>query len=418
VAAEAVGGFSFAGVVSGSGERLGGRLGGVEASQLEAFERALALVGGCVSAAYEAEEGWLDGVRAGLVALLGFFDAEPVLARYLVVRSALVGGAVLERRSEVLGRLARLLDDERAPGRGYPPPLIAQALVSGVLGVLHERCSRRDPGSLGELCSSLMSFIVLPLLGARAARRELARGDGASVTPLRSGVVLQALRDPGGRLNRRTASVLVLIGSEPGLNSRELAARDGVKDEGQMSRLLSRLERLGVIENTREAQRRGDVKAWRLTVSLQELEAVIGHEPAAPARSVALDLMRASGGRLNHRAVSVLRAIAAEPGLSNKQLALRVGIESKGDASTLLTRLARLGLIENTRTQGRENKWQLTASGIKLERTTRDEDPPTPPHKPTTPTPHPPITQTHKQLPQTLPTQPTAARKATTKETG
>jgi DNA-binding MarR family transcriptional regulator len=343
--------------------------------ELEAFEHALALAGARASAAYDAQEGWLDGVRAGLVALFEFFDQEPALARYLVVHSTQAGAAVLERRSEVLDRLARVLDDERAPARGYPPPLTAQAVVSGVLGVLYERLSKRDPGALVDLAGSLMSFIVMPFLGARAARRELARFVEVTPTPLKPGLALEALRDAGGRLNHRAVSVLTVIGSEPGLNSRELASRDGVKDEGQMSRLLSRLERLGLIENTRDPQRRGDVKAWQLTIALDELEAAISYEPPAPPHSVAFDLMRASGGRLKDRAISVLRVIGSEPNLSNNQVAVRVGLTDENRTSQLLARLARRGLLENTRTGGRENVWRLTPSGDELERAIWHETP-------------------------------------------
>ncbi len=369
-AAEAVRKFAFAELsqAPGSRELLDDHLEGIEAAQLEAFEQALALAGARASEAYDAQEGWLDGVRAGLLALLEFFDSEQALARYLLVHSAHAGPAVLERRADVLDALAEVLDDERAPGRGYPPPLTAQALLSGVLGVLHERCSKRDPGTLVDLAGSLMSFIVLPFLGARAARLELARSVEATLTPVEPALALWALRDPGGRLNQRTVSVLRVIGSEPGLNSRELASRDGVKDQGQMSRLLSRLARLGLIENTREAQRRGDVKAWQLTIAPEELEAAIAYEPPAPPRSVALELMRASGGRLKDRAISLLRVIGSEPNLSNNQIALRVPITGENSMSQHLSRLARRGLIENTRTAGRENVWRLTASGEQLER--------------------------------------------------
>jgi DNA-binding MarR family transcriptional regulator len=283
---------------------------------------------------------------------------------------------VLGRRADVLEHLARVLDDERAPARGYPPALTAQAVIGGVLGVLHERLSKRDPGALANLSNSLMSFIVLPFLGARAAHRELARPVEATSTPVQRDFTLDELRDPGGRLNHRATSVLTVIGSQPGLNSRELASRDGVKDEGQMSRLLSRLERLGLIENTREAQRRGDVKAWQLTVTPEELEAAISRAPPVPPHSVALDLMRASGGRLKDRAVSVLRVLGAEPGLSNNQVALRVGITDQNSTSQLLTRLARRGLLENARASGRENVWRLTGPGDELERAIWHETPP------------------------------------------
>lgn len=301
-----------------------------------------------------------------MLALLELFDAEPALARVCVDSAA--GPAVLERRAEMLDRLALILDDERAPARGYPPPLTAQAVVSGVLGVLHDRLSKRDPGALVDLAGSLMSFIVLPFLGVRAARGELARSGQAIPTPAEPGLPLQALRDPGGRLNHRAASVLTVIGSAPGLSSRELASRDGVKDEGQMSRLLSRLERLGLIENTREAQRRGDVKAWQLTIAPEELQAAISYEPPTPPHSVALGLMCASGQRLSERDVSVLRVIGAEPGLSNTDVAARVGIRDENTMSQLLARLARRELVENTRTGGRYNVWRLTPSGEELER--------------------------------------------------
>jgi DNA-binding MarR family transcriptional regulator len=71
----------------------------------------------------------------------------------------------------------------------------------------------------------------------------------------------------------------------------------------------------------------------------------------------------------------VLRVIGAEPGLSNDEIALHVGIKSRGTTSTLLGRLARFGLIENTRTGGRVNVWQLTASGRELEAAIRHENP-------------------------------------------
>ncbi len=148
---------------------------GTEACQLEAFEQALALANDRTSLAFYAQDGWLDAVRAGLEALLEFLDEERELARYLVVHSAQAGDAVQNRRSEVIESIAKLLDDERAPARGYPPPLAAQAVACGVVGVLSERLSQSNPGPLVELTAPLMSFTVLPFLGISAARRELAR---------------------------------------------------------------------------------------------------------------------------------------------------------------------------------------------------------------------------------------------------
>src|SRR5664280_313684 len=75
-AAEAVRRFSFAGFSAGAGvsrDAFDEHLQGVEAALLAAFEQALAVVAVRAGAAFEAQEGWLDRVRAGLLALLEFF---------------------------------------------------------------------------------------------------------------------------------------------------------------------------------------------------------------------------------------------------------------------------------------------------------------------------------------------------------
>jgi hypothetical protein len=92
-AAEAVRVFPFAGLSTAdvygrsgvSQEAFDGHLTGREACLVEAFEQALALVAERAGTAFHAEEGWLDRVRAGLLALLAFFDEQPELAQFLVV---------------------------------------------------------------------------------------------------------------------------------------------------------------------------------------------------------------------------------------------------------------------------------------------------------------------------------------------
>ena len=160
-----------------------------------------------------------------------------------------------------------------------------------------------------------------------------------------------------------------------GLNSRILGSRARIKDEAQASRLLSRLARLGLVANMREPRRRGDVKAWELTPEGAELAQAIATTPPTPPPSVALELMRASGRRRSERDVSVLMIIGAEPGLGNNDIARRVGIADKHVASKLLARLTRPGLIENARTGGRYNVWQLTPAGEQLERAIWNETP-------------------------------------------
>jgi DNA-binding MarR family transcriptional regulator len=82
----------------------------------------------------------------------------------------------------------------------------------------------------------------------------------------------------------------------------------------------------------------------------------------------------AAGVRSTYRTARVLSAIAANPGASNRTVAVGAGIVDEGQASKLLKRLAGLGLIENTTRHpksGEANAWRLTARGVEIERSMR-----------------------------------------------
>jgi hypothetical protein len=76
------------------------------------------------------------------------------------------------------------------------------------------------------------------------------------------------------RMTVRTRTVLAAVaklsarGSSP--NNREIAQLGGVRDRGQISRLLARLADLGLLVNTGEAVQ-GTHNAWRLTASGREI---------------------------------------------------------------------------------------------------------------------------------------------------
>jgi DNA-binding MarR family transcriptional regulator len=354
------------------------RADGCEAAQLEAFELALALAVEAAGAAFRARAGWVDSVRAGLAALLKFFDEEPALARYLVVHSAQAGGALLERRREVLEQVARLLDDERAPARAYPPPLTAHAVASGVLGVLSARLSDPQPGVLAELVGSLMSFVVLPFLGARAARREL-RGSVEMAPSSAGGMSTGLLQRSGERLNHhREIQVLGILDGEPGLNNIQVGLRAGIKDRGHISRLMARLARLGLIENTPRPGGLAGEKAWRLTGSGEQLHAEILREAAAAGPGVILDLPGEFAGRLDFWAVCVLRAVSEQPWLTGSELAARAGVNDPAHMSRLLAQLAGMGLVHSAREphrKGTPNVWQITDRGRELDKVIGRESP-------------------------------------------
>lgn len=245
---------------------------------LAAFDEAIARAHALVVDAYSQESGWREGVRAGLARLLAFMDEEPGLARLCVVEALGAGTRVLERRARVLDELAAVVDRGRSAGRAArePPEVTAEGVVGAVFAVIHTRLLESGKEPLSALLAPLMSMIVLPYMGARAASKELARprpaiGQATQLARGRSGS-----RDPleglDMRLTYRTVRVLVVIGGHPGASNREIAEGSGIADQGQISKLLTRLRRLDLVENRGEGQAKGAANAWYLTDRGAEVE--------------------------------------------------------------------------------------------------------------------------------------------------
>jgi AcrR family transcriptional regulator len=216
---------------------------------------------------------WCERVRGGLLVILSFFDREPVLARICVVEGLRGGPSVLARREEILARAVALLaegrnESSRASDRN---PLIAEGLAGAAFGIVHARLSRGAAGPLSDLLGELMGIIVLPYLGPAAARREqtrplpaAARGIEHCAPALTAGQD-DPLQGIPMRLTYRTARVLQGIAEHPGINNRQVAEHAGIQDQGQISKLLARLQRLGLMTNTGEGHAKGEPNAWRLT---------------------------------------------------------------------------------------------------------------------------------------------------------
>lgn len=237
---------------------------------LSAFDEAVARARAQVIDAYSLESSWRDGIRSGLARLLDFMDEEPGLARLCVIEALGAGPRVLESRARVLDELAEIVDRGRSEGNGTrePPEVTAEGVVGAVFAVIHTRLLESGKEPLSTLLAPLMSMIVLPYMGARAASKELARPAPASPRPGRPRG-RSASRDPleglEMRLTYRTVRVLVVIGSRPGASNREIAEGSGIADQGQISKLLTRLRRLDLVENRGEGQAKGAANAWYLT---------------------------------------------------------------------------------------------------------------------------------------------------------
>lgn len=234
---------------------------------LEALEEAVALASEPAIAAYQRQEMWADRVRAGLCALLMFFDESPELAQLCVVQVLAAPPLILARRAEVLDQLARVIEAGHETSSHELSPLTAEAVVSGALGVLHARLLGSGSGTLSELLNAVMSIIVQPYLGGDAARRELAR-PLADDTPLRVEYkgAFNPLEGVDMRLTYRALEILVAIADQPGLSNRAVGYRAGVVNDSQISKMLGRVARAGLIESTVQGRITGGANAWTLTV--------------------------------------------------------------------------------------------------------------------------------------------------------
>jgi AcrR family transcriptional regulator/DNA-binding MarR family transcriptional regulator len=243
----------------------------LDACLLAMFDLGLRRVQGRVLAAYDGEPRWLDAIKAALAEFLRFLTQEPALGRVLVVHSASGGKQLLQARAQVLRTLADVVDRGRLEGRAGrqpPPPVVAEGVVGAVLAIVQNRLLSAGQSDMTDLFGSLVSIIVLPYLGAGVARRELTRpapraragrwvGD-ARVE--RSGNRIDTIR-----LTYRTARVLGAIADYPGASNREVADRAGIVDQGQISKLLARLERRRLIEKLGSGRTRGAPNSWALT---------------------------------------------------------------------------------------------------------------------------------------------------------
>jgi AcrR family transcriptional regulator/DNA-binding MarR family transcriptional regulator len=260
-----------------------------EACLAAVLEDALGLIAGELVAAELDDLAWRERVRLGLFTILSLLDREPVLARVCVVQALRGGPRVLEHREAILAQLASVIDEGRLLSvRGEKcTPLTAEGLVGAAFSIVYARLLRGERRSLVGLLGELMGMIVLPYQGASAARREAVRP--APVLSSRAARAqrgsAESVHDPLGgvamRLTYRTARILEGIAEHPGSSNRQAGERAGISDPGQVSKLLARLERLGLLANRGLGRVKGEPNAWSLTVKGETITRSIRmHSPA------------------------------------------------------------------------------------------------------------------------------------------
>jgi AcrR family transcriptional regulator len=242
-----------------------------------AFDEGLERLSRSVDEAARREGSWLDRLRAGVVAFLGFLDDEPAWGRLLILDQQVTDPMIgLRCQQRVLGVLTSLLDDRALQAVGermLEPTLTSEFAIGGAMSVIRTQMLKGEGTVLVGLAPSLISFIVRPYLGQVAADTELEGrpstnddGWGPALVGSREAELARAASLPI-RVTHRTTMVLRAIAHAPYSNNREIAQAAGIADEGQASKLLGRLERHGVIENVGIGAARGEPNAWLVTRS-------------------------------------------------------------------------------------------------------------------------------------------------------
>jgi AcrR family transcriptional regulator len=251
---------------------------------LATFDLALDHAAREVLPAWQAPGGWRERIRAALTALLVFMDEEPALARLCVVQALGAGPRALARRGEVLRALTVAVDEGRGEARkgAQLPPLAADGVIGGVLSILHTRLleDRRDP--LTGLVGELVSMIVLPYQGTAVASRELHRPAPSYSKPKPAPRRCDPLEGLGMRITYRTVRVLMVIAAHPAASNRLVAEHAGIHDQGQVSKLLTRLQTLGLVDNHGEGPTKGAPNAWHLTPKGHDVEQAVHLQGATP----------------------------------------------------------------------------------------------------------------------------------------
>jgi AcrR family transcriptional regulator len=129
-------------------------------------------------AAFDAQDEWVDRLRAGLTALLRALALQPDAARLCFGEVVAAGSATQQRRELAREEIAPLFDAPEAPG-GQLGETLRAGRVSELGEALRREIAAGRAEQLPAVAPELMSALVLPFLGMDAAQHELTRGGAA-----------------------------------------------------------------------------------------------------------------------------------------------------------------------------------------------------------------------------------------------
>jgi AcrR family transcriptional regulator len=138
---------------------------------LQALDELVARVEGRVLERVERDAPWPERVRSGLEALLDALTEDPDGTRVVLVECLSAGAAADERHRALLRVFPPLLEEGRfhSADADHLPPGTSEALVGGIVAILHRRALEDRTGELPRLLGDLAYFALLPYLGHHRA---------------------------------------------------------------------------------------------------------------------------------------------------------------------------------------------------------------------------------------------------------
>ena len=113
---------------------------------------------------FESHAPWPERVRLGLAQLLAALAANPAAARVMLVEMLGAGPEACERRRVALALLTSLMEQGRTESQGAAqlPAQTSEAIVGGVISILHRRALQGQTDELPDLHADLTYFALLP----------------------------------------------------------------------------------------------------------------------------------------------------------------------------------------------------------------------------------------------------------------
>lgn len=149
---------------------------GKEDCYLQALDAGSAWVELAMRDAAVGQTSWRGQLHGALTGLLRFLDEQPAAGRALLVEVHAAGPRAVAKRTEAMARASSMMDLAREESDGNAPAISAEAVVAGILAVLHARLAANQSSGYLRLLPELMYLALLPFFGAEEAAAAM-RGD-------------------------------------------------------------------------------------------------------------------------------------------------------------------------------------------------------------------------------------------------